>query len=260
MRLQVHHIISSLRPFIKMICSMDCDEDADTRHIRVLPDSCVELFVNYTSTPVAIIGNELHSKSIVTFRMSKAMDVQMRKGSGCIAICFHPGTAYHFFGFPMYMLSDTTTAFSDLWKHVAAELEEKLASAPDNDSRAQIVQKHLLKQLSDYKPDQHLAYCLKQAHLSAGSITVSDLCSGTGLSQRHLSRKFQHRVGLSPKEYLRICRFIRSLEYLKAQPELSLTRLAYQSGYYDQAHFNRDYKAYAGCTPREIKHARDILY
>jgi hypothetical protein len=44
---------------------MDCEDDVDTNHIRVLPDTCVELFVNYTSTSVAIIGNELHKRSIV---------------------------------------------------------------------------------------------------------------------------------------------------------------------------------------------------
>src|SRR5690606_9364089 len=91
MNLQLYPIIPKLRPYIKLICTMDCEDDADTRHIRVLPDTCVELFVNYTGTPVAIIGDELYRRSIVTFRMSRPMDVQMRKGSGCLAICFFPG-------------------------------------------------------------------------------------------------------------------------------------------------------------------------
>ncbi|MHA4807352.1 helix-turn-helix domain-containing protein [Flavitalea flava] len=55
---------------------------------------------------------------------------------------------------------------------------------------------------------------------------VSKLTGDTGLSQRHLSRKFQQYVGLSPKEYLRVCRFIRSLHHLKKYPLLSLTEVA----------------------------------
>ncbi|MHA4807351.1 DUF6597 domain-containing transcriptional factor [Flavitalea flava] len=119
MRLQLYNITPCLQPYIKLICTMDCDADADTSHIRVLPDTCVELFVNYTSTPVAIIGNELYKRSIITFRMSRPMDVQMRKGAGCLAICFHPGMAYMFFQVPMHVLTDTTAALSDIWNGLA---------------------------------------------------------------------------------------------------------------------------------------------
>ena len=105
MRIQLHDIVPGLQPYIKLICSMDCDNDADTSHIRVLPDTCVELFINYTTSPVAIIENVLHERSIVTARMSRPMDVQMRKGAGCLAVCFHPGMAYKFFSVPMHVIS-----------------------------------------------------------------------------------------------------------------------------------------------------------
>ncbi|PTS97356.1 hypothetical protein DBR11_17270 [Pedobacter sp. HMWF019] len=67
MRLQFYDVIPSLQPYIKLICSMGCDGEADRQYIRVLPDTCVELFVNYTNSPVAIIDNELHKRSIITF-------------------------------------------------------------------------------------------------------------------------------------------------------------------------------------------------
>jgi len=238
----------------------DQDENVDTTHIRVLPDTCAELFVNYTSTPVAIIDNELHERSIITFRMSRPMDVQMRKGTGCLAICFHPGMAYNFFHVPMHVVTDTTVALSDLWKDMAAELEEKLFGPCDNETRVGIVQRHLLQQLAWDKQDSHIIYCLKQVQCSGGLIPVSELTNATGLSQRHLSRKFQQCVGLSPKEYLRVSRFIRSLQYLKEYPVRSLTEVGYESGYYDQSHFIRDYNAFTGHTPREVVHARYIFY
>lgn len=239
---------------------MDCDEAADTRHIRVLPDTCVELFVNYTSSAVAIIGNELHKRSIVTFRMSRPMDVQMRKGAGCMAICFYPGMAYHFFQVPMHVLTDTTVALSEVWTEMAADLEDKLAGICNNDARVQLVQKYLLQQLASDKKDLHVAHCLKQVQRSGGLITVNKLTNETGISQRHLSRKFQQYVGLSPKEYLCVCRFIQSLNHLKKYPTLSLTEIAYKSGYYDQAHFNHDYKIYTGHSPGEVAHSKHILY
>ncbi|RQO65920.1 AraC family transcriptional regulator [Pedobacter sp. KBW06] len=260
MRIQKYDIIPILQPYIKLICTMDCDEGTDTSHIRVLPDTCVELFLNYTSTPIAIIGDELHRRSIISFRMSRPMDIQMRKGAGCLAICFYPGMAYKFFHLPMQMLSDTNTALSEIWNDLTEEIEDKLASARNNETRVFLVQNYLLRQLTLGKNELQIAHCLQQVQNTAGFISLSQLTNDTGISQRHLSRKFQQYVGLSTKEYLRVCRFIQSLSHLKKHPVLSLTEIACKSGYYDQAHFNRDYKTYAGCTPGELAHAADILY
>lgn len=239
---------------------MDCDEDADTQHIRVLPDTCVELFVSYTNTPVAIIDNELHERSIVTFRMSKPMDVQMRKGAGCLAICFHPGMAYLFFNTPMHVLANTVSTMDDLWNGMAAEIEDKLASVSNNTERVGIVQKHLLQHLANKKPNLLIEHCLKQVEASEGLISLNRLSYNNGISQRHLSRSFQQCIGLSPKEYLRMARFLRSLTYVKRHTDLSFTEIAYKSGYYDQSHLNRDYKDYAGYTPGQLVRARHLLY
>lgn len=260
MNLQLYPVIPELQPYIKLICTMECDADTDTRYIRVLPDTCVELFVNYTGTPVAIIGNELYKRSIVTFRMSKPMDVQMRKGSGCLAICFYPGMAYQFIHRPMHVLADSTTGLEDIWKQLAAEIEDKLANAHSNDQRAAIAQHYLITLLADGEPDRQVDCCLRKVQLPDGPLTVRQLTDITGMSQRQLSRRFQQSVGLSPKEYVRVNRFIRSLQHLKEYPLLSLTEIAYKSRYYDQAHFIRDYKDYTGCTPGEVAQSPHILY
>jgi AraC-like DNA-binding protein len=238
---------------------MHCDEDSDTQQILVLPDACVELFISYTETPVAIIGNQLHKRSIVTFRMSRPMDVQMRKGSGCLAICFYPGMAYQFFELPMQEYSNSTTALTELWKEGAEEMEYKLAHAGDNDLRIDILQQYLLQKKSRTTDDRQINFCLQQIQ-NSDKTTVANLAGDTGLSQRHLARKFQQCIGLSPKEYLSVNRFIRSLQYLKKHPQLSLTEIAYESGYYDQAHFIRDYKCYAAHTPGEVAKLPHILY
>jgi len=260
MYLQLYDIAPQLQPYVKLICSMDFDGDADTSHICVLPDTCAELFINYTIAPLAVIGNELHRRSIVTFRMSRPMDVQMRKGAGCLAICFHPGMASPFFPMPMHELTDTATALTDVWSDMAGEIEDKLADAPDNSTRVAIVQHHLMQQLACNGEDALVTYCLRVVQSADVTLSVKQLCEKAGISQRHLARRFQQAVGLSPKAYLGVNRFIRSLQHLKQYPSRSLTDIAYQGGYYDQAHFIRDYKAYAGHTPGEVVQSGHILY
>lgn len=239
---------------------MECDTETDTSYIRVLPDACVEMFLNYTSTPVAIISDELHKRSIVSFRMSRPIDVQMRKGTGVIAICFYPGMAYKFIQIPMHTLSDTTIATADIWGCRAEEIENEIAGAHNNEVRVNLLQKYIFKELANSKDDLQIAHCLRQVRLSGGLIPAGRLILDTGLSQRHFLRKFQEHVGLSPKEYLRVSRFIGSLDYLKRYPVFSLTDIAYKSGYYDQAHFIRDYKDYTGYTPGQVLRASHILF
>ncbi|KQC01346.1 helix-turn-helix domain-containing protein [Pedobacter sp. Hv1] len=260
MQLQHYEIIPSLKPYVKLICTMDCSQDVDTNHVCVLPDACVELFVNYTNTPIAIIGNQLHQQSIITSRLSCPTNVQMRKGAGCIAICFYPGMAYKFFALPMHVLANSIVALADIWNGMATEIEDRLANAHHNNARVAILQTYLLQKLAQEKQDTAINYCLKQVQLSQGLIPVSYLSNATGFSQRQLSRKFLQCVGLSPKAYLQVSKFIQSLVYLKKYPTLSLTEIAYESGYYDQSHFNRHYQTYTGYTPGEVAKAKHILY
>ena len=64
-------------------------------------------------------------------------------------------------------------------------------------------------------------------------------------------RRFREHVGLPPKALARILRFERAAERLRGGADLSDAAL--DSGYYDQAHFNRDFKAFAGVTPTEYR-------
>ncbi|MHA4846178.1 helix-turn-helix domain-containing protein [Flavitalea antarctica] len=161
---------------------------------------------------------------------------------------------------PMHLFSDTTTALDDIWKGVASEIEDKLANASTNDTRVAVIQQYLVRQLAQSRDDSQVAWCLKYAKASGLIPSVKQLTDKTGLSQRHLSRRFQESIGLSPKEYLGVSRFIRSLQHLKRYPAHSLTDIAYESGYYDQAHFIRDYKVYAGHTPKQLALSKHILY
>ncbi len=239
---------------------MEDDEAIATQHIHVLPDTCVELFINYTHTPLAIIDNKLHHQSIITARMNRATTVQMRKGAGCLAICFYPGMAYPFFKTPMQALSNTTVALTAIWGQMAVTLADQLSGLPNHETRALKVQQYLIQQLAASQMDLQVSYCLNQIQQSGGTVTVHKLTTALGLSQRQLSRKFQENVGLSPKAYLKVSRFVQSLQLLKRYPQRSLTTIAYQSGYYDQAHFIHDYKTYTGHLPSEVANAAHIFY
>ena len=266
MKLHLFNIIPGLQPYIKVICSIEADGPADTNSpFRVLPDTCVELFVNYTDQDQTItVNNNIivkQPRSFIISRMSRYMDVQGHSWPGCIAICFFPGAAFHFFQIPMNEVSDMMIGLDDLWKNIAKEMEERVTGAGNSEERVLIIQQYLLKQLAKQKErDRTIEHWLWQVNFFKGQLTVAELSRKVNISERQLGRRFNHSIGLSPKEFTRVNRFIHSLTHLKKYPSISLTEVAYESGYYDQAHFIHDCKKYTGLTPGELTTSGNIYY
>jgi AraC-like DNA-binding protein len=259
MALTVFDICEELRPYVKAICAMEISEQEAVSGFRVLPDTCVEMFISYRNTQLANIHfetNDIYSGSIITYRMSQYMDVRMLKGSACMAVCFNPGYAACFIP---HTVGNGIIALSDALDAIGKEMEEQIALAKDNRERNQLLQQYLVQMLRFRQPaDATVSYCLWQAHLFKGRLTVNELADKAGLSQRQLSRRFHNALAIGPKEYLRVSRFLHSLKTLKQ--EEYLTSLAYEHGYYDQAHFIHEYRTFAGLTPSELRNATNVLY
>ena len=116
-----------------------------------------------------------------------------------------------------------------------------------------IVQDHLIEKLLvatvDLKKIQAAAQML---HLKKGQFRMAELADHCNLSSRQLQRQFQDVVGVSPKALARAIRFEEIRRRLMFDPDQSLTDLAYEFGYADQAHFIRDFKEFADRTPGEF--------
>lgn len=265
MQLLLYDIHPSLQPYVKAICSMEDEPGVNSFHsFRILPDTCAELFINYRCTPLANIAGKTdaaNNRSFAVFRMSHYMDVEMQPGTGCICVCFQPGAAHHFFKVPMNEVTDRVTAVEYLWPSSANELETRVSEATSNTDRANIIQQFLTRQVQSGKqPDKRMQYCLWQINKLKGQVSVSELSKQANISERQLGRQFSSQLGLSPKEFTKVNRFIHTLSYLKKYPNVSLTAIAYESGYYDQAHFIHDCKTYSGFTPGELATTNKVLF
>jgi AraC-like DNA-binding protein len=84
---------------------------------------------------------------------------------------------------------------------------------------------------------------------TSGLGTVTGLADGVGLSVRQLERQFREQVGMSPKSLARLTRFEAAQRRIMEARELSFTRLAHDLGYADQAHFSREFRAFAAQSP-----------
>ena len=85
---------------------------------------------------------------------------------------------------------------------------------------------------------------------SQGGTSIEAIAGAAGTSQRHLERLFARQVGLTPKTVARVLRFQAALRTLMRDPGVPLTQVAADLGYFDQAHFIRDFRAMTGGVPR----------
>lgn len=92
-----------------------------------------------------------------------------------------------------------------------------------------------------------------------GFISMEDLAIETGLSTRQLRRRFNEVIGISPQKYSKIIQLKYVLELIEKDERSSLTEIAYQSNFYDVAHFTKTFKRMMNSHPRDFLSSEDAL-
>lgn len=91
-------------------------------------------------------------------------------------------------------------------------------------------------------------------------LSIKQLSKKAGYSERQIRRFFKKETGLSPKEFLKIHRFLGVCKQLESGNYSNFTNLALNNGYYDQAHFNHEFKSLSNMTPTEFAVAKDVSF
>jgi AraC-like DNA-binding protein len=145
----------------------------------------------------------------------------------------------------------------DVLGGLAADIQDRLRELPGWPARFAFLERLLLGRLGPAAGQQlisaEVSYAWQRLLRSGGTVPVSELVAETGWSDRHLRARFRLETGLGPKEAARVTRFDRARRRLQqraaAGRPLELAGLAAVSGYFDQAHLNREFRELAGCTP-----------
>ena len=88
-----------------------------------------------------------------------------------------------------------------------------------------------------------------------GAVSITRLREQSGWSKTRLATTFSEQVGVSPKQYARVMRFITRHAADSRGVAASLADVAVEAGYYDQPHMNAEFKELSGFTPSEFLHA-----
>lgn len=176
--------------------------------------------------------------------------------TGSIWVLFTETGAGLFFDFPLHELFEGA---SSLEPFVAASriarVEEQLAEAATHAERVVITEQFLIGILKQRTPDPLITAATAYIKAANGTLRMKELAQRLNISDSRLEKRFRTVVGASPKKYATIVRVRSAIQNRHRNP--SLTSLAHDAGYFDQAHFSRDFKTFTGLTPQQFFNNND---
>jgi AraC-like DNA-binding protein len=170
---------------------------------------------------------------------------------------FKAGGAYPFLRFPLSEINGQVVPLVSIWGLSAGEIRERLQAAPTVQAGFTLLEQLLMGRSPEAPHNLNLVqYAVLEIAQQHGALSIRALSERLGFSQNHLGNQFKRFVGIPPKEVARFYRFAHVLRSLDSTEPGDLTRLAHQSQFYDQSHFNRDFAAFTGSSPSEYLQLR----
>jgi AraC-like DNA-binding protein len=222
----------------------------------ITPDGCVELIFNFGSPYLLLTTTPpcaLPSAVIVGFQ-KKSIPIRVNGTVKVVAARLFAWGALALLQEEISALTGAVTALGTGWDTLAERLEYQVVQGHYGEASATLqdflIQKALMRAY-DLKLVQTAA---KLLYHTKGQCRIEELADSCQSTVRNLQRRFQRVVGVSPKFFARTLRFEQAQRSLMFDPEADLTGLAYQCGYFDQAHFIKEFREFTGKTPSEYAH------
>jgi AraC-like DNA-binding protein len=169
--------------------------------------------------------------------------------ASCVQVDLTPLGAHMFLGVAMGELANRVVGLADVLPVHARDLTERLHDKASWEARFELLDEILVARLAQARrPSPEVSWAWSLLERTNGRAPIGWICDRLGRSRRHLASRFREQVGLAPKTVARIMRFDHAVSLMRREGA-ALAQVAFESGYYDQAHLNRDFREFAGTSP-----------
>lgn len=199
---------------------------------------------------------ELQPRSVLVGLQSGSVKLDVNRSHKAVRVGFHPGGMYRLLGLSMSEMIDAGIDATDIFGAGMKELNEKLQEAPHFDAIKDSIEQFLLGKLDTLKKAIPFDNAMLEMLRLGGNVEIEQVASLACLSLRQFERVSKDRIGFPPKVFARLVRFSKAYRLREQFADLSWTSIAHECGYFDQAHFIRDFKEFAGISPGII--AREL--
>jgi AraC-like DNA-binding protein len=246
-----------LKSLVKCYWTLEVPPDSNSQRQRIIPDGCIEMaFILGDDIKRFTSENDfiLQPRAMVLGQTLEPFYIQPTGYVNTFAVRFYPYGFANFVTSSIEKLANKETPITHLFGETTAnELEQKIIQATDVSQRIEIIEKFLLNKLNEKSTiDNIVKTTIDTLFSTKGSSPINVILKQDLSKRRQLERKFLKQIGISPKQLGKVIRLQTALKMLLNQKTETLTRIAYESEYYDQAHFIKDFKEFTGTNPKEF--------
>jgi AraC-like DNA-binding protein len=205
-------------------------------------------FKLYTDDSFSSYSN--YKKHWVAGLQTKPAFVESYGTSKMIVIQFKTLGAFIFLEQPLQYFTDAYINLDDVFRHAADETWEKLQYAVTIEEKMAVTEKFLYREYLAHKmPNEKLVNAVDSILSTKEQVPIKNICKEFNISRKHLNNLFKLYAGVSPKVLSSIHRFQHVIKKMSQVKPNSFTSFAYEWEYFDQAHFNNDFKRFSGLNP-----------
>lgn len=235
-----------------------CAHDRDALEV-MYPSGCVELCIDITDgDTIRHRGNRSMTvpRLEVLGHWTIPTKATIKKGNTCLITRFQPYAGALFFPNQVSDFTNESVDLFDILNRECSEFYYRLMEQPLLEQKVKELEAFLINRLVSTPKKQEkiglVEVLCNSISRNEESFDMGRLAAETGFSVRYIQKLFLNYVGISPNSFYSVQRFNKSLELVRSA-NTSLTNIAYECGYYDQAHFIREFKSYTGLTPSCFK-------
>jgi AraC-like DNA-binding protein len=175
-----------------------------------------------------------------------------------LGVTFKPGGAAAFFAPPASEFHDTQAPLDALWGDAAGELHERLLAASTPDARFHELERALMARRA-HATTQHpaVAFALQALRMVPQERTIAQVVAQIALSHRQFIALFRREVGMTPKRFCRVRRFLAVVNQTAQADQINWPEVALACGYADQPHLVREFHEFTGVSPAVYLRERD---
>lgn len=218
-----------------------------------LCDPYVSENLPYPSVHLVVQAGQSGIFGVVTGKFTRVLEGRDR----AFGIKFRPGAFYPLAKGPVSRFTNSSLRLEDVLGADGTAFEAALLALDAPDQQIECAEAFLRPRLPERDETVELVNRVIEMIVAHPTLTrVRDVAASCHLSERTLQRLFSRYVGVSPKWVIQRYRLYEASEQVAAGHVVDWTKLALDLGYFDQAHFIKDFKAIVGYTPAD--YARQV--
>ena len=231
---------------------------------RVLPRESVELMINFGGPQHLHVHEPAHAtrtfrRAWVSGLQTACLEIESPTAAQLIAASLRPAHAGPLLGVAGGELADRVVALDEVIAREAEVLAARLEESPSVAGRFLLFEDFLRNRVCGSRRGPHptVSRAVSRLLAAGGQVPIRAVTEEIGCSPRYLELRVLEETGLSPKGLARLIRFSRAVEQARAAEAVDWGRIAHSCGYFDQSHFNRDFRRFAGVSPTAFLAARE---